>query len=420
MVEQPNNTPHADAGLAEPWLGPDGSISPSNDSGGDYEFDLYDTTLRDGEQQAGVCLDADQKVRIFRAIEGAGIRYIETGMVAVWEDEQEVVRRLAAEGHKSRLFVLSRCLQSDIALAADCGVDGVTLELAANPAIAKLVLGWTRDELVRRATEAIAYAKSRNLEVNFFGIDASRTEVGWLCELFGRAVEVGADAVTIADTFGVLDTSGSERLTAAVKAVVNCPVQIHVHNDYGLATANSLAAVSAGARVVQGTFNGLGERAGNACLAEVAVAARFLKGWRPRVVLSELRAVAAIVAEETGSPIHWNEPVVGPNLFDIEAGIAAAFYEALQPIDLRHFYPFLPERIGATPRIVLGKGTGVASIRLKLRELGYPQPDEAAQRRLMARCKEIGTAHGRALTPDETLSVFQAELGVHSQSASGG
>ncbi len=393
-----------------PWVTPQGSTCPSNPEAAEgVGFELYDTTLRDGEQQAGVCLGPDQKVRIFRALEQTGIRFIETGMLPVSEDEQSVVKQLRAEGHDSRVYVLSRSMEEDVLLARDCGSDGVSLEILVNDSLAEKIFSWDRDTIFRKASKAAALAKDSGLEVNLFGIDATRANLGWLGEFFSRLQATGSvDYVTIADTFGVCYPSGMSTIVTSLKEMgISLPIQVHCHEDYGLGVANSLAALQAGAIVIQGSMNHLGERAGNASIAQVAVAAGQLLGYEPNVDIAQLRSVAALISNETKIPLYPNEPVVGPTLFDIEAGIAAAYFEAVTD-DLRQFYGYLPEIVGATPRVVMGKGSGIANVRLKLAEIGAGPMEESIERGLLARVKSTGAQLGRCLTDEEFRRLMEA------------
>lgn len=372
---------------------------------------LYDTTLRDGEQQAGVAFDVTQKVEIFRQIEAVGVPVIETGFIAISDDEAEVVRRLKADGTTSKVFLLARCMTEDLERAAAAGADGVTLEMIANPALAERIFGWTRKELVERASEHAKVARDLGLEVNFFGIDATRADVTWLGEFYGNvSASTELDSVTIADSFGATGPTETAALVEVVRAATNAPVQVHCHNDLGLAVANSLAAVDAGATFVQGTVNGLGERAGNADLGQVAVAVAVLRGWTTDVDLSGLRNLSTAVARESGQAVEANRAVVGPRLFEIESGVAAAILERLDGETPELFYTYLPELLGTTPVVRAGKGSGIANLRLALASAGIPAVDEAVLRDRLPAVKSRGQEAHRCLTVEELLEVLQLQL----------
>ncbi len=399
--------------MSYPWLTEWGSKSSRARP---YEPDrtvlLYDTTLRDGEQQCNLCFGLEQKLRMFRAIERGGVDFIETGMLPVHPDEVSVVKTLVAEGHDSKIFVLARALDSDLQLAADAGADGVTVEMLVNAPLAELRFGWPKEALITRVRDAVTRSKELGLEVNVFAIDATRADLDWLCEYFAET-STDADYVTIADSFGVCDPTAMSEIIAAVTSSVSVPIQVHCHEDYGLGTANSLAAIDAGASVVQGTVNGIGERAGNTSLPVFAAAARFLRGWNVGADFDAMREASMLVAEESGIALRPNAPVVGPTLFDMEAGIVTGLYEAMITEDERHVWPFLPEHVGTRARVRLGKASGIANIRMQAPRFGWSgikgaADDDLDLRTVLERVKEAGSEHGRCLTDDEAAAIYEA------------
>jgi isopropylmalate/homocitrate/citramalate synthase len=399
--------------MTYPWLTEWGSRSScARPLDPDTAVQLYDTTLRDGEQQANLCFGLDQKLRLFRAIDATGVDYIETGMLPVHPDEQELVRRLVAEGHDAKIFVLARALESDLRLTADVRADGATIEMLVNAPLAELRFGWNKDSLIARVREAVDQARDLGLMANVFAIDATRSDLDWLCEFFAATSE-HADYVTIADSFGVCDPIAMGQIVAAVVDAVDVPVQVHCHEDFGLAVANSLAAVEAGARVVQGTTNGIGERAGNTTLPVFAAAARFLRGWTVNADFAAMREAALLVAEDTHIPLRPNAPVVGPTLYDMEAGIVTSLYESLVDEDERHVWPYLPKHIGTNARVRLGKASGIANVRMRAGDFGWSDSvsasdDNEGLRDVLERVKEAGVAQGRCLTDDEAEQIYTA------------
>lgn len=395
-----------------PWLVPSGSVSPFNPSPPGKRVEFYDTTLRDGEQQAGVIFNVAEKVEIFRRLESAGVQYVETGMIATSEEETAVVKRLAAEGHTARVHVLSRAMKSDIDIAADAGADGVTMEILANPTLASAIFGWTAADITTRALAGARAARDRGVDVNFFLIDATRIAVEWAKEMIGALHEQQlVDSVTLADTFGVAEPSGIGALVGEIVREFGVPVHVHAHNDYGLGVANSLAALDAGAQVVQATMNSLGERAGNADLCMVGAAVQFMRQWDSGLDFPTLRGAAELIARYSHIPIPPNAPVIGPALFDVEAGIAAAFYAGARREDLRFFYPYLPELVGSGARIVMGKGSGKANVDLTLERLEVHGLSDEEKRDVLALTKKLGAEHGRLLTDEEFLEICRASDG---------
>jgi isopropylmalate/homocitrate/citramalate synthase len=397
--------------MSDPWLTEWGSqSSQARPREPQREVLLYDTTLRDGEQQSNLCFGREQKLRMFRAIESAGIDLIETGMLPVHDDECSVVQTLRAEGHDAKVFVLARALEADLELSARSGADGVTIEMLVNAPLAERRFGWPKEALISRVREAVKRAKELGLEANVFAIDATRTEIDWLCTYFAET-SVDADYVTIADSFGVCDPQAMGAIVSAVAECVTVPVQVHCHEDYGLGTANSLAAVDAGAAVVQGTMNGIGERAGNTSLPVFAAAARFLRGWTVHADFDAMREASQLVAFESGIPLRPNAPVVGETLFDMESGIVTSLYEAMAGVDERHVWPFLPKHVGTTARVRLGKASGIANVRLEAPRFGWNEVDadpngSIGLRTALDLVKERGAQLGRCLTDQEAAEVF--------------
>lgn len=374
----------------------------------DRTVTLYDTTLRDGEQQSGVTFDFDEKREIFRALEAVGVPVIETGFIAVSKTEAEVVSSLKAEGVSSAIFMLSRCAASDISAAAACGADGVTLSMPLNPVFAERIHGWSTSDIVRMSLDGVRQAVDLGLRVNYFGIDATRTNPEWLNEVFSTVADVGGvESVTIADSFGVAGPSEISAMVTSVLSAISAGVQVHCHDDLGLAVANSLAAVEAGASFVQGTVNGLGERAGNADLAQVAMAGTLLHGWDMGVDLSLLRPLSARVAALSGQPISPNRGVTGPTLFDMESGSAVALLEVLDQDEFDMMYAYLPEVLAAQPKVTFGKGSGISSLRHVLRSHDLPELDESTLRSALSAVKDQGQTLGRLLTDDEVINVIE-------------
>jgi isopropylmalate/homocitrate/citramalate synthase len=365
-------------------------------------------TLRDGEQQAGIVFSIEQKLEIFAALDALGVPTIETGMAAVSRDELDVVRRAQASDHRAKIFMLARAIASDVQLAASAGADGVTIETIANPTVARGVLGWAPGAAVEKATAAIGEARAQGLAVNMFFVDATRVGAAELGVLAHEISDAAApDTITIADTFGVCNGRAIAAYVRAVAEAAGVPVYVHCHNEYGLGTSNSMAGVEAGAFGVHTSINGIGERAGNAALEDVVMACRGPHDFVTGIDHTRLRAASALVAAHAGVPVATNKGTVGPSLFTIESGIAATFYEALRDSDLRHFYAYTPDSVDAPVEVLLGKGSGAANIRLRLRMLGREDLCDRADE-LMAAVKDVATEHLRPLTEDEFLALIEA------------
>jgi isopropylmalate/homocitrate/citramalate synthase len=391
---------------ADSYLTANGSTSPEADAGPDRRIEIYDVTLRDGEQQPGTCYSPDEKLQIVAALDAAGVSFIETGMIAASGLEAEVARTAAARERAARIFVLVRSLEADIDLAAKAGVDGVTIEAISNPVIAEQVFRWPAGEAVAKARRAVAHARACGLSSNLFLVDATRTSATALASFTREISDVAApDTVTIADTFGVASPRAMAAYVAAVKKI-GLPVWVHCHNEYGLAVANTCAGLEAGAFGAHTSFNGMGERAGNAATEDVVMAGTGPYRWDAGIDPTHLRALSRLVALRSGAEPAPNKSVVGVNLFDIESGTAGTFYEALQSRDLRHFYAYTPESLGTRRRVFVGKLSGAANLRLKADELGRNELRERAAE-LLPLAKERAAAKHGSLSDDDLLELLR-------------
>jgi 2-isopropylmalate synthase len=342
---------------------------------------LSDTTLRDGEQMTGASLRPEQKVRVARALADAGINSIEAGFPACGASEVEAIRAIVSEVRGPVIMALCRALSSDIDQAREA-LEGanpfrcaVNIFLATSPLHREVKLRKSKQEILAMIASAIEYARKSFRFVSFSPEDASRTEVDFLCEVYSAAIGAGANSVSFPDTVGILTPEKTRtflrRIQDGTPALAKVPLAAHFHDDLGLATANTLAAIEEGARIVQCTVNGLGERAGNASLEEVALTLSLHPDQykcKHSVKLDRLLQLSRLVSEETGIPVSPNKSVVGSNAFTTEAGI---HQDGLLK-DPGTYLPFPPELVGAAGHsIVIGKHSGRAAIGLRLKEMGY-------------------------------------------------
>jgi isopropylmalate/homocitrate/citramalate synthase len=356
---------------------------------------LYDTTLRDGEQTVGVALDPEQKLQIARALDRLGIDRIEAGFPRVSADDTEAFRAIAAANLNAEVWGFSRALAADVDALLEIGVRAAVIESPVSDG--KLsAYGLTREKLLERVRTAVSYASANGVRVCFFGVDGSRADLAFLERVCKEAVQAGAAEVAMVDTLGAASPEAAALLVRSARDWVGSqvPVHWHGHNDFGLATACSIAAVRAGADWVQGTINGMGERAGNANLGEVALALEALYGVKTRLRFEELRAVAELVRRLSGYELEPFKPLTGENLFTRESGAVASQFHDPPAIE-----PFSAELVRAPRRIVLGKKSGLDSIRIKLSELGLECPREQWPE-LLAKVKDLG-ARRHGLVSDE-------------------
>jgi isopropylmalate/homocitrate/citramalate synthase len=333
---------------------------------------LYDTTLRDGEQTVGVVLTPEHKLEIARALDAAGVDRIEAGFPRVSEDDAQAIALILEAGLEAEVWGFSRAVRADVEALVDLGLESSVIESPiSDPKLA--ALGVSRETMLERIRSAVSFATEEGIRVAFFGVDSTRADLEFVRHAYESAVEAGAAEIVVVDTLGVATPEAAAFLVneVAERLDYEVPVHWHGHDDFGLATAAAVAAVQAGATWVQGTVNGMGERAGNADLLEVALALEALYGIPTRLRLERVRELAQLVQGLTGTPLAPWKAVTGDNLFTRESGAVAAQFHDPPAIE-----PYASELVGAERGIVLGKKSGLDSIRIKAQELGLEVEDE--------------------------------------------
>ncbi len=369
-----------------------GSLNEPHRLGG--TIGLYDTTLRDGEQTVGVVLSPQDKLRIARALDDAGVDRIEAGFPRVSQDDWDAVKLVADAGLAAEVWGFSRAVSADLEALVELGVRASVIESPISD-LKLAALGVSREKMLERITSAMRFAADHGIRAAFFGVDSTRADPDFYERVYKEAVEDGAREVVVVDTLGVASPEAVAELVGRTLEWVgkDIPVHFHGHDDFGLATAAAVAAVKAGASFVHGTINGMGERAGNADLVEVALALRALYGVETRLRLDRARELSRLVRELSAYELEPWKAVVGENLFVRESGAVASQFHDPPSIE-----PFSSELVRAERRIVLGKKSGLDSIRIKLEELGVEVPEER-RAELLARVKELG-ARKRGLVSD--------------------
>jgi isopropylmalate/homocitrate/citramalate synthase len=356
---------------------------------------LYDTTLRDGEQTVGVVLDPEQKLEIARLLDELGIDRIEAGFPRVSQDDWDAVRLISDAGLRAEVWGFSRAVPADLEALVELGVGASVIESPISD-LKLEAIGVSREKMLGRITDAMRFADEHGIHAAFFGVDSTRAEPRFYEQVYKAAVEAGAKEVAVVDTLGIASPEAVADLIGRTVAWVgpDVPVQFHGHNDFGLATAAAVAAVTAGARWVHGTINGMGERAGNANLGEVALALRALYGVESSLRLERVREVSERLRELSGYELEPWKPVTGETLFRRESGAVASQFHDPPSIE-----PYSSELVAAERGIVLGKKSGLDSVRIKAEELGLDLPEER-RAEVLARVKEVGTRK-RGLVDDE-------------------
>jgi isopropylmalate/homocitrate/citramalate synthase len=365
--------------MSQPWKTDKWYVSPWNylDAvAGGFSFasqiKIHDMTLRDGEQQAGLELRRDDKIRIAEALAEAGVHRIEAGMPAVSKQDEEAIREIVKRNLGPEIFAFCRCVVDDVRLAADCGVSGIVVEIPASDHIIKNAYGWPLEKAIDLSIQATSVAKELGLYTAFFTIDATRADINWLLDLLERvATEGHMDSLVLVDTMGGAHPGAIRHFVRKVKERFSQPLEAHFHNDFGLAVANTLEALSMGVDVAHVTVGGMSERAGAAALEEVVVALLALYGVDVGLKYERLYDLAQLATSLAGHTLAPNKAVVGQELFTIESGIPAAWTRRCQGDLITEVFPLHWNLMGHPgPNIVLGKGSGAPSVAIWLEDRG--------------------------------------------------
>ena len=383
------------------FFGGDPATNPLYDD--ETDVSLLDTTLRDGEQAPGISLTPDEKADIARALDRAQVDVIEAGSACTGEGERRTIKQVTDLDLDATITSFARGVRNDIDLALDCDVDGVTIVVPGSDRHIETKVNTTREQVIADTAELVEYARDHGLWTEVIGEDGSRADLGFLEELMATAFDAGATRVCYADTVG---HAGPERSYEIVSTLAEYgPVSAHTHDDLGMGLTNALASVAAGADLVHGTVNGLGERAGNVALEEVAIALDHSYGIET-VDTTQLYSLGQAVAQATGVQLPPNKAVTGENAFTHESGIHTD--GTLK--DDRMYEPYPPEKVGRERRIVLGKHTGRAGARAALEEHGVEVDDEELTR-VVKRIKEIGD-RGKRVTDADLLAIAEDVKGT--------
>jgi len=358
------------------------------------EVGLYDTTLRDGEQTVGVVLSPEEKLEVARLLDGLGIGRIEAGFPRVSADDRRAVELIVGAGLRAEIWGFSRAVPADLELLVELGVEASVIESPISD-LKLEAIGVSRATMLERIAGAMRFADEHGIHAAFFGVDSTRADPAFYRRVYETAVEAGAKEVAVVDTLGIASPEAvTDLVGATLQYVDGAPVHFHGHNDFGLATASAVAAVRAGTWI-HGTINGMGERAGNADLGEIALALRALYGVETGLRFQRICEAAARIQELSGYGLAPWKPLTGETLFRRESGAVASQFHDPPSIE-----PYSSELVGAERAIVLGKKSGLDSIRIKVSELGLDVPEERWPA-LLAQVKELGTRKRGLVTDDE-------------------
>ncbi len=371
--------------MSTPWRTENWFVSPWNYEGEvtrgfhpPKKVKIHDITLRDGEQQAGITFNKDDKIRIAEKLAEAGVHRIEAGMPAVSPPDEAAIREIVKRNLGPEIFCFCRCMVDDVKRAADCGVKGIVIEIPASAQLIEKAYKWPLEKAIDLSIKATRFAKEQGLYTVFFTIDGTRTDVNWLLDLIDRVSKEGhMDAFTLVDTFGVLSPHGASYFTQKVKERVSKPLEIHFHSDFGLGVANTIMAVLAGAEVIHSTVTGIGERAGNVPMEETALALLTMYNINVGIDFSKLNELAQLVQKLSGTSVSANRPFIGEGAYNIESGIVTGWYKNVFEKDPTIVYPVRPDFVGhKKPEILMGKKSGVDNITIWSTRLGISLTDE--------------------------------------------
>ena len=330
------------------------------------EIKIVDTTLRDGEQTAGVAFANHEKVIIAQALSDIGIDQLEVGIPTMGGDEKESIKAICKRGLKSSIMAWNRAVIADIEQSIDCGVDAVAISLSVSDIHIEHKLKKSRDWVLENMYNAVSYAKKNGLYISVNGEDASRADVDFLIEFINLAKEAGADRFRYCDTVGVMEPFTLRETIEKIHKATNFDIEMHTHNDFGMATANAIAGIVGGANHIGVTVNGLGERAGNAALEEVIMALKFVYGYETNIDTTKFREISKYVSQASGRALPPWKAIVGTNMFRHESGIHAD--GAMK--NPKNYEAFDPSEVGLERQIVIGKHSGKAAIINKFKEYG--------------------------------------------------
>jgi len=371
---------------------------------------FLDTTLRDGEQTPGVALSVEDKVKIALSLAELGIDIIEAGSAITSNGERKaikaVVKALRGKGFNTKIASYCRIRREDIDFALECGVDSIHLVVPISDLHIKQRLKKDRKEVLQMAIEMTEYAKSKGLIVELSGEDASRADLEFLKLVYSNCIEAGADRICFCDTVGLLDPERSFKIFKELANAFNVPIAVHCHNDFGLATANTLAALKAGASQAHVTVNGIGERSGNASLEEVVMSLEQLYGYKTGIKLENIYLISRLVSRLTGIEVSSNKPITGGNAFTHEAGIHIHGLIA----DTSTYEPIDPKIVGRQRKIVFGKHTGKSSVVLALKELGLVVSNEQLNE-IVNKIKDLGDK-GKRITDADFEIIVETVLDI--------
>jgi len=372
---------------------------------------IHDATLRDGEQTPGVVMTVADKVELAEKLAEVGVERIEAGMPAVSDMDFQAIKEIARLGLKSHIYTFARAMQADIDKALECGAHGVIIEVPIGFPKLKYQFKWTWEDVLKKSVPVIKYAKERGLHTVYFPYDTTRATEDDFRNVLTRIMdEAPPDSVGVVDTMGCILPEAMKFMVRMVKSITSLPVEVHTHNDFGMAVATELAGIEAGAEVVHSCANGLGERTGNAALEELIVCLHVLYGYDQQYDLAKLPELGEVASRISKVPIAANKPILGSRNFTRESGIGVDLV-VKEPLAMFGTHPALTGRTG---EVVLGKKSGKASITWNLEKMGITDCDDDAVAEMLKRVKDKGIEKRGLLTDEEFAAIADSVLAAKS------
>jgi len=376
------------------------------------EIKIHDVTLRDGEQQTGIAFNMDDKIRIAESLAEAGIHRIEAGLPAVSKDDFNAIYEINKRNLGPDIYSFCRCMKDDVNASVDAGVKGLVMEVPASPHLIEHAYKWPLQKAIDLSIEATSYAHEQGLEVVFFPIDFTRSELEWVMDLITRVANEGhMDALALVDTFGVTSPHAMKYFVREVKKRVDTRLEAHFHQDFGMGVANTILALAEGVEVVHSTVLGIGERAGNAATEDIVMSLLTMYGIDVGIKYDKLYPLSQLVQKIANINVPSNRSVVGEQLFQVESGIIANWFKNCGLEHQTELFPFKPAFVGQPPAdVVIGKGSGIDTVNIWLERLQIQAGDEQ-KAAILAAIKAAGLEKKRLLSVEEFQAIADEKIG---------
>lgn len=365
------------------------------------EIKIVDTTLRDGEQTAGVVFANNEKITIAQMLSDLGVDQLEVGIPAMGGDEKDAIKKICKRNLKSSIMAWNRAVIGDIEQSIDCGVDAVAISISVSDIHIQNKLRTSREWVIENMVKSVEYAKKNGLYVSINGEDASRADDDFLIQFIEAGKRAGADRFRFCDTVGVMDPFTIRNKIEKIHKATNFDIEMHTHNDFGMATANAIAGAIGGANHIGVTVNGLGERAGNAALEEVLMALKHVFRYDMDIDTKKFKELSEYVSSASGRELPAWKAIVGSNMFKHESGIHAD--GALK--DPKNYEAFEPEEVGLQRQIVIGKHSGKAAIINKFLEYDIELSPEMASK-VLEEIRSVSVRMKRSLFDKEIVGIY--------------